>query len=135
MRYQLPWKTPPVFLAKPPLNLLTVCNPLFRQSLLYIGFLWTPLKTIFFGGPQKYYIFSSLKVHWHISKKQYFEKYCFCGKTCQYSPLLGTPWQSLKTWQLWQIYKQTSLVFYTSNMCLKLVEKEKLLGHHNLRYL
>ena len=93
-----PSKTSPVFLAKPSLNLQTVCNPLFSQSLLCIGFLWTPLKTIFFGGPQKYYIFSSLKVHWHIFKK----KYCFCGKTCQYSPLLGTP----------RMLKQPPEVFY-----------------------
>ena len=30
-----------------------------------------------------------------------------------------------------QIYKQASLTFYTSNMCLKRVEKKKLLGRHN----
>ena len=32
-------------------------------------------------------------------------------------------------WQ--QIYKQMSSTFYTSNMCLKCVEKKKLLGCHN----
>ena len=30
-----------------------------------------------------------------------------------------------------QIYKQTSSAFYTSNMCLKRIEKKKLLGRHN----
>ena len=30
-----------------------------------------------------------------------------------------------------QIYKQTTSTFYTSNMCLKRVEKKKLLGRHN----
>ena len=30
-----------------------------------------------------------------------------------------------------QIYKQTSSTFYTSNIYLKLVEKEKLLGRQN----
>ena len=30
-----------------------------------------------------------------------------------------------------QIYKQTSSIFYTLNMCLKRVEKKKLLGRHN----
>ena len=30
-----------------------------------------------------------------------------------------------------QIYKKTSSTFHTSNMCLKRVEKKKLLGRHN----
>ena len=30
-----------------------------------------------------------------------------------------------------QIYKQTSSTFYTSNMCLKRIEKKKLLGRHS----
>ena len=32
-------------------------------------------------------------------------------------------------WQ--QIYKKTTSTFYTSNMCLKRVEKKKLVGHQN----
>ena len=39
----LPSKTPPLFLAKPPLNQQTVQAPSFLgNSPLYIGFLWTP---------------------------------------------------------------------------------------------
>ena len=30
-----------------------------------------------------------------------------------------------------QMYKQASSTFYISNICLKRVEKKKLLGHHN----
>ena len=30
-----------------------------------------------------------------------------------------------------QIYKQMTLTFYTSNICLKHIEKKKFLGRHN----
>ena len=44
----------------PPLNMQTVQTPFFRQSPLYIGFFWTPLKIRFFSEPPKYWSFSSL---------------------------------------------------------------------------
>ena len=50
----LPSKTPPLFLAKPPLNQQTVQAPPFRQSPLYIGFSRPPLKVGSFSEPQKY---------------------------------------------------------------------------------
>ena len=74
-----------------------------------------------------------LKAHRQISKIRFFEKYCSCDKACQFSALQGNTLMELfrkpDNWR--QIYKQTSPTFYTSKMCLKCVEKKKLLGRHN----
>ena len=68
----------------------------------------------------------SLKTHRDISKRRCFEKFCCCDQACQFSVLEGTPWRSYleKNWQWRQIYKKTSLTFYTSNDVLA-VSKRK----------
>ena len=48
-------------------------------------------QKVFF--PKNYHS-SRLKAHRQIFKKQYFEKYFSCDKSCQFSALQGTPWQS-----------------------------------------
>ena len=70
---------------------------------------------------------NTLKAHRQISEKRCFEKYCSCDKALGYTltELLKKP----DNWR--QIYKQTCSTFYTSNTCLKRVEKKKLLGRHN----
>ena len=70
---------------------------------------------------------NTLKAHWQISEKRCFEKYCSCDKALGYTltELLKKP----DNWR--QIYKQTCSTFYTSNTCLKRVEKKNLLGRHN----
>ena len=54
LKYQPPLKnTTPSFLPSPPLNLQTVQALFFRQSPLYIGFSWTPLKDWIFQWTPK----------------------------------------------------------------------------------
>ena len=76
----LPLKnTTPLFLAKPHLNRQTVQVPLFRQSPLYIGFLWThPKSRIFQWSPKilKFFILNTillLKVTKFLDKISQFE--------------------------------------------------------------
>ena len=74
-----------------------------------------------------------LKAHWQISTKRYFEKYYSCDKACQYSALQGIPWPSYLenlTIDNKFINKRVRL-FIHQTMCLKCVEKKKLLGCHN----
>ena len=70
-----------------------------------------------------------LKKHWQRSKKQSFGKYYSSDKACQFSVLKGTPWPSYleKTDNLQEIYKQTSLTFYTSSNVSKQCWEEKII--------
>ena len=52
---------------------------------------FTIFQKVFF--PKNYHS-SRLKAQRQIFKKQYFEKYFSCDKSCQFSALQGTPWQS-----------------------------------------
>ena len=79
-----------------------------------------------------------LKKHWQRSKKQSFGKYYSSDKACQFSVVKGTPWPSYlektdekitidKTDNLQEIYKQTSLTFYTSSDVSKQCWEEKII--------
>ena len=95
---------------------------------IFFRFYWWKDFTI----PKKYRCrlrFNKYLKDWQISKKWCSEKHCSCDNACQFSALYGTPWWSyLEKSDSWrQIYKQTSLTFYTSNNVCKWCWKKKLL--------